>query len=75
MKYYKMETKGFVAEEIIHHMFPEGKPGAKVALPAGLQKHVDKIMANQGRTTWGQRYKDLENSREKLKAGSISSNL
>merc|ERR1719160_1425092 len=52
MKYYKMETKGFVAEEILKYEFPEGKPKSSQPLPPGLQKHVDKICSSAMQSTW-----------------------
>jgi hypothetical protein len=73
MKYYKLETKGFVAKEILHHEFPDGKPKSSKPLPAGLQRHVDEIVnTQQNKSTWAQRYSDLENDREKQQAAKRS---
>jgi hypothetical protein len=71
MKYYKRETKGFVADEILNWEFPESKPKSTKALPPGLQKHVDELLAssNKGATTWGQRFKDFDNQNAKRAAG------
>ena len=53
MQYYKQQTKGFVADEILAWEFADGHAKGSVPLPAGLQKHVDDLA--QPTPTWGQR--------------------
>ena len=66
MRYYKAETKGFVAEEILNWEFPQGNSKSSRGLPAGLQKHVDALQEGTNNDmTWGQRYKDFENQKQK----------
>ena len=68
MLYYKMETKGFVAKEILNWEFPEGKAKSTKRLPKGLQAHVDYLVCGRGKIaqTWAQRYySDLENGKAK----------
>ena len=67
MLYYKMETKGFVAKEILNWEFPDGKAKSTKRLPKGLQAHVDYLVCGRGKIaqTWAQRYSDLENGKAK----------
>ena len=67
MLYYKMETKGFVANEILNWEFPDGKAKSTKRLPKGLQAHVDYLVCGRGKIaqTWAQRYSDLENGKAK----------
>ena len=67
MRYYKMETKGFVAEEILNWEFANGKAKSVQKLPKGLHAHLDNLVNGKEKTTqrWAQRYSDFENAKEK----------
>jgi hypothetical protein len=67
--YYKRELKQFVAEEILRHEFPHGRPKAARPLPPGLQAHVDRLVVGNPPRTWGMRYRDFENQDEKRLSG------
>jgi len=64
MKHFKRQLKGYVAEEILHGTFPNGKTRSDKDLPPGLKRHVEDIVINPSRPTWGARYRDLNLSRK-----------
>lgn len=57
MKYYKHHLKGYVAEEILHYLFPGGKHSSNKDLPAGLQQHVEDIVMKPSKPYWSTRYR------------------
>ena len=71
MGFYKQELKGFVAEEILAYCFPEGKAHSSRGIPAGLHSHIERVVVHAAANpmTWGARYKELEEAKEKLRMG------